>query len=51
MGNCCHGKDVKPNSEISIEQIKSQPKSTAAVIVVQSVMQTYLSQKRFKEVK
>ena len=46
--SCCQGST--PNSEINIEKYRSLTGSEKAAIVIQSVMKTYLENKRLKKV-
>lgn len=46
--SCCQGST--PNSDINIEQLKSLPGSEKAAVVVQSVMKTYLENKRVQKI-
>ena len=50
MGSSCCSKEPK-GSEISIKELMNQPKATRAVIVIQSVMESYLQSKRINQIK
>jgi hypothetical protein len=54
MGNCsgcCGSKDTTPNSEVTIESLMKKPGAKRSVLVIQSVMASYLESKRINKIK
>lgn len=40
-GSCCKTKET-PGSEVTVKQMQAKPKANRAVVVIQSVMASYL---------